>query len=538
MQKIKNFITNNKILWGLFYLLIFSILINNSFNYLDPDLGWHLRVGSDIYNEKQVPNFENYNYTLDGKTWVDHEWLINLFSFQIFERFDYFYLSLFFSLLAVAVLIFLTVFTKKYFLPKDEGNFLIMFVQFFAILAMCPHLGVRMQEITLLNLLLVFIIIFLYSKNRNYKILFWLPLLLYFWANVHAGFLIGLFTLFFFIGVKILENILPKIKSLSFIEFENVLNLKEITIFFIFSALAAFVTFLTPYGLDLFDFLKTYTNTFYLTMIVEWFPAWQWPIVYYQMIYLAISVIVLFYIFSRIYYNRKNKIKINLWHLAAFSFFLLLAFKSRRHFPLFFIASFPVFIRYSSPNFELPEKMKNFLKNNFFINLYAVLVLVVISLFFILSTNFCKNPFNNEKFCGEYPCQALEFIKSDPALTDLKLFNDYNWGGYLTWTYPEKKIFIDGRLPQFEYENHTLFQEYNNFFVQDKAEKMLDKHDIQIVLLKKSSKTDLNWFDKNFLGIEEDKINTEDYLEKFLNSSQKWELLYTDDISSVYVKKQ
>ena len=38
-----------------------------------------------------------------------------------------------------------------------------------------------------------------------------------------------------------------------------------------------------------------------------------------------------------------------------------------------------------------------------------------------------------------------------------KIFNNYGWGGYLIRVWPEKELFIDGRLPQYQYNNCLLY---------------------------------------------------------------------------------
>ena len=75
------------ILWGLFYFFLFSLLIENSFNYLDADLGWHIQVGKEIVTEKTVPRINHYNYTLEGTNWVDHEWLADALLYYIFNKY-------------------------------------------------------------------------------------------------------------------------------------------------------------------------------------------------------------------------------------------------------------------------------------------------------------------------------------------------------------------------------------------------------------------------------------------------------------------
>src|SRR3989339_159808 len=71
-----------KFIWMFFYLFIFSMLLWNSFGYLDNDLGWHLKVGEEFVTKHEIPYNEHFNYTLEGEKWIDHEWLIDVFSFS------------------------------------------------------------------------------------------------------------------------------------------------------------------------------------------------------------------------------------------------------------------------------------------------------------------------------------------------------------------------------------------------------------------------------------------------------------------------
>jgi len=322
------------IIWLLFYALIFSFLLYNSHHYLDPDLGWHLQVGKQILDEKNLPSDEYYNYTLEGKKWVDHEWPLNIATYWLYNTSS---------------------------LPPNypRGTGLIMFFQLFGVLAMAPHLGVRMQEITLLNLLLLLIILCQYTQRKNNKILLWLLPLFYFWACVHGGFLIGLLVMLLWLGIKITELIIKKINAFHF-------------------------TLLTPYGLKLYSFLQEYTNTFYMKNISEWLPFYYWPIQYKQLFYSAIvsaTLILLIYTSlkqvkianSKLDKNNSSS-KIDLWPFVLTFFFLLLSFKSKRHFPLLFIVSFPLLIKFYSQHLDLPDKIKTFFKKSLFIKFSLILL--------------------------------------------------------------------------------------------------------------------------------------------------------------------
>ncbi|MBC8401855.1 MAG: hypothetical protein H8E14_10245 [Candidatus Marinimicrobia bacterium] len=46
------------------------------------------------------------------------------------------------------------------------------------------------------------------------------------------------------------------------------------------------------------------------------------------------------------------------------------------------------------------------------------------------------------------PVKATRFLKANPITG--KVYNSYNWGGYLIWElYPQKQVFIDGRAPAY-----------------------------------------------------------------------------------------
>ncbi|MFH1838115.1 MAG: hypothetical protein ABH808_01290 [Candidatus Kuenenbacteria bacterium] len=549
MKKI-NFL---KIISILFYIFVFFFLLSNSYSYLDPDFGWHLKVGEQIVNEKAMPTFDYYDWTLEGKKWVDHEWLINVITFWLYNNFGYSGVNIFFALIILAILIILKIFSQKYFLKEKNGSFFILLFQTLGLMAMAPHLGVRMQEITLLFFLLLLVIIYHYEKNtllnakqflpdKNYltgqaktKTLFWLLPVFYFWACLHPGFLIGIFIMFFWIAIKLIEIIIAKHKIAKFVDLNNKLSIKNIRIFFYFAFLSILITFLTPYGLELYKFLLGgYSNTFYMTNIQEWLPLYSFPILYWQILYTAFVATVI--LLSIIYAKQK---KINLWEILILLFFIFLAFKSKRHFPLLFIVSFPMVIKFFTDSFDFKEIFKKFPKKLFLVKSYLIIVFILIIISQFVKINFTPNPFLS--FNNDYPQKAVVFLKNNPQYDNLNFFNPYGWGGYLIWTLPERKLFIDGRLPQYSFKNHTFLEEYLEFFDKEKLENKLTEYNINLVLLDvKEKKYKFNWFEKYFLDFNEDEINksaNENFLRDYLNSSNEWEKVYNDKISNIYVKK-
>ena len=529
------------IIWFLFFLLIFVFLVFNSLNSLDPDLGWHLRVGGEIIANRAVPNIETFDYPLAGQQWVDHEWLLNVISYTIYHNFGYNALCIFFSLINLTTFVILARSMKNYL--KDRSDFIIGAFIAFGVFACSPHLGVRMQDITILFLLLLLLIIRRYNERKNIMTLYWLPPLFIIWANCHAGYLIGLFVLFFWIGIKIAENILVKFKFWHWLDFSRTLKAKYIWLALFFAVLSALATLLTPYGLKLYGFLSGYTDSFYMTHIAEWLPAWRWPFNYYMMAYSSLVVSALAIILITAFRTKKgsadsNNFRLDLWQFALVSLFFLLSVKSKRHAPLFFIVSFPLIIMFIYHYLITPWHRKPGAGLGWLFRLSVIVPVCFAIVYLALNISFTADPFTSPRFCREYPCAAVAFMKNDPRYLEMPIFNNYGWGGFMIWTWPEKKLFLDGRLPQERYGDRTILEEYYDFFGEDKSAEMLEKHGVRLVLLKLIKDIKLNWFEKYVFGMNEEKINKIDlYLQDYLDTSPDWQLVYSDDISHIYEKK-
>jgi hypothetical protein len=503
---------------------LFGLLVYNGFSYLDPDFGWHLKVGQEIAYTHQVPSANLYNYTYTGN-WVDHEWLSNLVLYQIYNHFGYVSVVISFALLIIITLFIQNAFTSS----KGKSLFwLIAIFQCFGVIASLGHFGVRMQELALLFTLLLLIIIEVYNNHKNYKILIALPLLIFFWANLHASFLIGFFILFSWIAIKLLERN-KYIKKIRQIDFSDICELKKIYSFAIATLISLVVTCLTPYGLKLYSFLFGYKNKAYLSLIEEWLPQSALPLNLYQLVYLAIGAMVIFiYCYERL----EKKEGINIWKIFLPLVFLVLSFESKRHFPLFFIVSFGIIIESCSSLFtEIKINYSRYLK-----------IVTIVCLGLIVGLQFSKirlvrDPFSS--FCSYYPCAAISFLKDNPQYKNLNLFNDYNWGGFIIWTIPERKIFIDGRLPQVEFSHWTFVEEYYDFLTnKTEVPEKLKKYNIKLILVPSHYEPYVpKPWEQLFFPIKTPAKSKNQLLE-YLDNSTDWNILYQDKTAKIYFYNQ
>lgn len=538
----------------IFCLLFFSVLLRNSYLFLDPDLGWHLKIGSEIVQNREIPRIEHYDYPMLGKNWVDHEWLMNAITYLIYNNFGYFAVSVFFALIPLTALIILAFFVKKK-LGSKVDYFTIFIFEFFGLLAALPFMGVRLQEITFLNFVLLMIILDQYEKTRKGKILFWLVPIFCFWSLAHAGFMMGIMLLLLWIILKLIEYFFAKKeylkgKILFLIHEPKLINKRDIVIFSSFLFLIFAITLKTPYGIQLYElFFQTFLDSYLIWRISEWVPMFVWPYKYIAMFYMAVVACSLFCLLSFAFQgktkkNQKEKTallfpKITIWEIVLFAIFILMAIKSRRNFPLFFIATFIMTVRtYAFIFYPLKKLLSKKNKINLIFRYVPLFIISIIIIIQILSLKGVpKDPFKN--YCNAYPCAAVEFLKNDSSYSQKKMFNLYDWGGFLIWTWPEKTIFIDGRFPSYPLlKDKTFLKEYDEFFDKDKMEDKINQYGVQIILVKKIIKAKLSWTEKHLFGLNENKIKYKsEELINYLEASPDWDLAFSDNISLVFVKK-
>ncbi len=528
-----------------FYLLFFLLLLKNSLGYLDPDFGWHLKVGEEVVKTKQINRINHYNYVLEeNNTWVNHEWMSDAVIFLIYNNSSYFFLSALFALIFCLILGTAHHFIVKNFTLEKKSIIIILPILLLGLIACQPSLGVRVQQLTVLFLLLELIIIYkfenesLKNNKKSWKKLIPLPIIIGLWANMHGGFLLGVFILYFYLAIKIAELIIFNLKSKyffvnkisSFFNFNKKLKARELKMFLYFAFTSSLFTLINPYGLELFDFLSSYKNNAYLKIIGEWLPQYQEPFLYWQILYIGIIIASL--LVSFLMYKNKKEIN-SLWQFFLIFLFIAMAIKSRRHFPLLFISSLPflsVFI-YD----EIKEIIKN-LKiektiTDTFIKLYFSLLFLFVFLLLSINIKIIKDPFTY--YCKEYPCQALEFLKGQTEINNARIFNSYGWGGYLIHQWPEKKIFIDGRLPQVKINNHSYLEEYLLFFKDEQIiREKIKEYQLELFIIEKPKIKKTKWLDKK---IAKPTKNNKNELIYFLENN--FEKIYEDDIALIYFKK-
>jgi hypothetical protein len=166
-----------------------------------------------------------------------------------------------------------------------------------------------------------------------------------------------------------------------------------------------------------------------------------------------------FMVFSSIFVSRYLNRFILLDKVLYFAL-LLASLSSVRHIPLWFLVALPLTTEslalFRTEIGKIPEGVRRFR--------IASIVFVVIVVIFCLQS--VQGFFFGVKSFGD-PDQAIVYLKQHPP--HAQVFAPYHWGGYLLWKYPEKKVFIDGRMSIWRWDTHLdsesgyALEEYNQF---------------------------------------------------------------------------
>src|SRR5579884_2786445 len=164
-------------------VLAIGLFVLAARNVTDPDVWWHLRTGELMFTNHHVFHADPYSFTKAGKPWVDHEWLAQLLIFSLYKAGSWAGLTVGFA--ALITVAFLLAFLRSTGQPYVAGV-----MTAWAALASVPSWGVRPQMCTLL-LASLFLLV-LERSSRRPALLWWTPLLMLFWVNLHAGYAVGI----------------------------------------------------------------------------------------------------------------------------------------------------------------------------------------------------------------------------------------------------------------------------------------------------------------------------------------------------------
>ena len=369
------------------FAVLFALFFVVSWRKLDPDFGWHLQSGTYI-RAHGVPAHDIFSYTAPHFAWINHEWGNDVIVSWLYGLGGYGLLAALYAGLWSAALV----------VAGCRARLGVLLLAAFAVL---PYAGIRPTAWTVLFLALVFRAI--WSSRR--WLIWLLPLLFIPWANIHAGFVIGL-------GIILYSAAYYRRPAL-----------------FGVLGLAALATFVNAYGPRLYvEVARTLFDPSLHQQIGEWAPL--------SFLSLA-DVFIIVWGAGGVLFEERS-----MWRWLRPSVLLVLAsLSANRNVPLFVVSAVAECSRYMGVGAQtLAQSGGKTLRRSL---VFAALAIVLITAYWARSNVW--PPGNRE---AHYPQQAVAYLQMHAC--DGQLFNDYNYGGYLIWKLPSESVYVDGRMPSWK----------------------------------------------------------------------------------------
>jgi hypothetical protein len=487
-----------------FIILVILVFFSKGVVFLDPDFGWRLRTGILIL-KNGIPQTDPFSYTMSSFPFVDHAWLTDVGIALAYPSVG----MLGLSLIGVC-LIFLSLLISLLRTGIKKDKLRIVFpASLLSVSAVLPFFGVRVQVVTWF---MFSILLFLVCKSniwKKWKLI--TPVFFIIWTNLHGGYAAGLLALFIIIIFRFVRK--------------RQVDRTDVLVLF----LSLVFTLINPYGFgDWREVWSSVSDSKLRWRINEWMPS----VISFNLGFISMMVLssVLIFVY-------RSKIKLE--ELVLYFTFLLQAVSSMRHIPLWVIVSLPLLIDVVRIFF------KDISTNKISVQRFnkAVRVLLYFSMLVFVFQSFQSFRFMKGLKEGMfYPKGAVNYLASN--LPEGQIFSRYGWGGYLIWKLPEKKVFIDGRMPSWRRssapsnETKAVIDDYFNILKGDLDYKeVFNKYGIDTVLWP-VEKPPSPWsrFERRLIKliIKDDKQSFS--LSKSL-LDDGWQVIYEDSASVIYKKQ-
>ncbi len=414
----------SSILLPLFCLLIWLAGTASAITQLPTvDLGWQLRVGEILEKTGQLPNQDLFSHTAYGKPWFVHEWFPCLVFYFFFTRFgpD----SLILLKLFITGLILALQFLLSY---RVSGS---LVASGYALLLGAYTIGffwdVRPQIFAYFCFLSLWGCLTLYRETGFRFYLALLPLLCTLWANFHGSAPLGplLIALFFICeATDLYFNRFPQREtSFHLALWGKVLLLSLIGLF------------LNPHSWGILSYpLWLASHPRVMDSVNEWYSP-NFHATYYQWFGLYILLLV-----GTFALNTRRRPLVEVFFPLLF---LGMGLYSVRNIPLFTLISTPILAKEIAFFLDSPllNSSQGFsLKRSFPLGLIA---LSLMALLYRIPELGKGSWFERLTLQSYFPQGSAQLLRETGIRG--RLWNQYEWGGYLIWHTPNVPVFIDGR---------------------------------------------------------------------------------------------
>lgn len=498
IQKLLHFFDNRSLRSG-FMAVSLILLVSVSILHLikplfDPDFYGHLKTGFWIWDHKALPDFDPFTIkpqleaSRRTQFILSSAWLFQLLLCAFYKIGGFNGIILFRFILAISFVVIIFRFSIR-------KNLLVVLAAGAGIIPILDsHFPERPQFVSFVFTALILSVIFTRLKERGWSLLsLMVPLCLtmVLWANMHGGFLMGLFLLLYILLAETLKFIHPKLAPLPLCEYKKLA---------ISAVCAILVSLLNPNCINSFVmiFPSVEANDFIYSAILELSSMYEilknmggyTPVIAFCTGFLTL---VLFFC---------SRERTNITWIGLLGFLGYMGFSHVRYYPFFLICATLFAIQY----FDTKDDGK------------VARSMLVAFFIAVIATSFINIPKNVQRIfrygwvpASYFPVKGCDYINANGI--NGNVFTLMNWGCYVIWRLaPQQKVFFDGRQidPARAWEYLYNMENWKMIF---------DKYDIRVVILP--------LYDSTYKP---------DRLTKTIEMDPAWRLVNSSNNSAVFVR--
>ncbi len=396
--------------------LVYSFaLVGFTYMYADPDLWGHITFGREIWTQGHVHTRDHFSYTAFGHEWINHEWLMEVLLFLIYDVWGSPGLLLFRVGIGLAIIHLLS---ELYF---SKSRNLLAYTLYFLLLPYAIGMGfaMRPQMATYLFIPMMWYLLTKYFDGQT-RSLYLMPALFVLWVNCHGGVVAGF-------GIFCAVVLVEMIRGLR----SNDSRWKPLAITAIASGLMLFVN---PAGYKLLLF---FADTIPQQRdIVEWFP-----VSLFGMDRPFFKLIVILFVISLF-----SKLPKRGWELVVIVCAIIFGFKHVRHSVLTVLLMTPFVPIHLGGLLDRFQPGKSWFAKiptlGHAVLTWLILLVSASQVNGVLS-DFRKHDYNILVDESYYPIYEVRLLKDNHI--NGNILSLMNWGQYLIWHLPDSKVSVDGR---------------------------------------------------------------------------------------------
>ncbi len=465
-------------MWIIF-LAVFAMSARVS---IDSDTWWHLRAGQWIVENRAAPQVDSFSYTRHGAAWQYPGWLVEAPMYLLYRAFGPGGLNLWTAVMVTLAFVFL-------WQTLSGGVFLRAFVTILAASVSGVYWAARPYLVTFLLTAVFLWILESYrwktdeDKNAARR-LWWLPVLMIVWANSHGGFATGFILLgvywFSELVVWFVELIKPHIRVIdpgdSNQKSEITQHISRLLRLTLVGLLVVVAVCINPSGPVMLAYpFKTVS----IGALAAYIQEWQSPDFHQRAAQPFIWLLIL--TLGAVGISRKRLALSDFLLVSGFTYLSLLAW---RNVALFALAAPVVLTRNVAPVLDGLSRRLGFrpapeTPSKGQARLNWILLFLVIFAALVKAATVLPAATNLAEIRKTMPVEAVAFIRK--TAPSGRLFNSYNWGGYLLWELPGYPVFIDGRTDLY---NDDLINQWLQVIRGEPGwQAALDRWQVRLILL-------------------------------------------------------